>query len=385
MRIAIVGAGISGATIASLAARDGHSVTVFEKRDKVGGNCSDTNVLVGESEYGSTSTILKSDFGAHIFHTDDKIVWDYLNSFTPFYNYTLQVQAVTNVGVLPLPINLNTLSVFDRFLFEEFKEPFLSENGVSETFKQSILDRSEHPTLMEFLFNNLIKDYSEKQWGRKIEDIPASVSSRIPTRNTFDNRYFTDEFQGLPEYGYTDLIEKMLAHKSIDVLNNVKNLYKNSLENLSEQYDYVFYCGSLDKLFEFKHGNLEYRSLSWIDEVHNTSNVQGCPVLNDCTKSSHTRTVEWKHFAKKFSDDGFSIITKEFPERYIYGKNEPLYPITNEKNINIQKKYLKELFDLSPNVLPLGRMAQYRYYDMDDAIKEAFNLYETILDAKKKN
>lgn len=383
MKIAIVGAGISGATIASLGAKRGHNITVFEKRDTVGGNCSDSIITIDRGDY--KTKILKSDFGAHIFHTDDKSVWDFLNSFSPFYNYCLQVQAKTDIGILPLPINLNTINAFFNMVKSDFEEPFDSVDSVSDTFKNSILSRSpKRPALMLGLFQQLIKNYSEKQWGRSIDDIPPSVANRIPTRNTYDNRYFEDQYQGLPYFGYSHLIERMLYHQNIKLIKGVKDLHESSVKDLSKDYDYVFYCGSLDKLFGYKYGELEFRSLKWVDNVVSKNNVQGCAVLNDCTKNEHTRTVEWKHFAKNFDNSGCSLVTTEYPQDYKKGVNQPLYPISDFKNLDLQKKYVNELQNICPNVLPLGRMAQYKYYDMDDAVKEAFKLYDFIINAEKK-
>lgn len=371
MNIAIVGGGISGATLAALLSKDGHLIDVYEKRGKLGGNCSDTSVKLEGAE-----PVMRSDYGIHIFHTNKKYIWDWVNKFTILHPHILKAKALTFGGIFSLPINLNTLSsVFNYYRPDEpFREnePIVGGN-LKSRFLQKIKHKHQYP-----LFELFIKYYSEKQWGRPVEEIPASIADRIPTRNNYDDRYFTDKYQGVPTLGYTDMVNNMLNSKGISVYKD-HDVSLEELRNLSLHYDKVIFCGALDNLFDNQFGELEYRSLRWEDNVFNQSTKQGCLMLNNCTKEDkHTRTIEWKFLSEKFDKSNKTLLTKEYPEDYVKGKNEPLYPVGNYTNITKHKKYLKCLADISDNIVPLGRLAQYRYFDMDSVIEEAFKIYNEI-------
>lgn len=366
MNIAIIGGGISGATVARFMADFGHNVDVFEKRDTIGGNCSDMNV----------GGIMIQQHGAHIFHTNDSEVWNWVNRFGEFHHYIHQVQAwCTDETHSPIPINMNTMMDY-VYCIEEAKEFISSDRVPCENPKN--LEEAALDKFGKTLYNRYIKHYSEKQWGRPCTEIPPQIIDRIPLRYTFDNRYFTDKYQGIPTRGYTNLIESMLSHGNINVTMN-KEIDFDELMIMKDVYDHVIYCGALDSLFNYKFGDLEYRSLKFRYYNMDTTNAQGCSVVNLVgADTDATRTIEWRHFMKDCKED-YTALTNEYPQDYVKGENEPYYPIGSEVNNKKYNKYLEELMKISKNIIPLGRLAQYRYFDMDDAIMEALKVSSRLI------
>ncbi len=372
MKVLVIGGGISGSTTARILAENGCDVDVFERRSEIGGNCSDR----------MHNGIMISKHGAHIFHTNEKQVWDWVNKFGEFHHYTHQVQAWCNDEIhSPLPINMNTMMDYVDSISEakDFIEGDRVVCPIPMNLEEACLDK-----FGKTLYNRYIKHYSEKQWGRPCTEIPPSIINRIPLRFTFDNRYFTDKYQGIPTLGYSNLIESMLAHSKITTYVD-KNVDLDDLKILNDVYDSIVYCGALDELFEYKHGELEYRSLKFKYYGSDTVNLQGCAVVNHVGyNTSSTRSIEWRHFMKECKED-YTMMTTETPQDYKRGENEPYYPIGSEVNIKKYNKYYKDLLELSNNILPLGRMAQYKYLDMDKAVLEAMKVSDRLLTKKHKS
>ncbi len=357
----IVGSGLFGATFANLAKRDGKKVLVIEKRNHLGGN-----IYTEEIE-----GINVHKYGAHIFHTDYKDVWDYVNSFVEFNRYTNSPIARIGNEVYNMPFNMNTFSkiwndVFTpkdalRHINEERKE-IIGEPKNLEEQAISLVGRT--------IYEKLVKGYTEKQWNRDCKNLPVFIIKRLPVRLTYDNNYFDDKYQGIPIGGYTKLIEKML--EGIEVKLNTNYLdnkdYYNSLGNT------IVYTGALDEYFDYCLGKLEWRSLRFETKVLVEENHQGNAVINYTGHEvEYTRVIEHKHFEFDTTSPK-TIITYEYPEDYQEGM-EKYYTVNDEKNNELANKY-KELAQKEENVIFGGRLAEYQYYDMNDVIKKAMEIYK---------
>ena len=353
----IIGAGLAGATAANILHNKGYKVIVIDKRNHIGGNCYCENI----------EDINIHTYGAHIFHTNNKEVWDYVNSFVIFNNYTHQVIANYKGELYNLPFNMNTfIKIFNVRTPDEVLSKINSECVI----------RPEYNNLEEWVLGNvgntiyekLIKHYTEKQWQKKCCELPTDIIKRLPLRMTFNNNYFNDKYQGIPKNGYNELFKRMLD--GIDVILDTD--YFDDREFFNNIADKIIYTGPIDKYFNYCFGKLDYRSLRFETEVVNTPNYQGCSVMNYTDKTPYTRIIEHKHFETLSDNDIYkntrSVITKEYPDSYIEGTNEPYYPVHTKENIDIYNKY-KELSDKENKVLFIGRLAEYKYYDMDDTIE----------------
>lgn len=357
----IVGSGLFGAIFAHEMTQKGKKCLVLERRDHIAGN------IYTEEQEG----IQVHKYGAHIFHTSNKKVWDYVNSFVEFNRYTNTPIANYKGELYNLPFNMNTF-----YQLWGVKTPSEAKAKIEEQ-KSEYQHITEPKNLEEQalilggkdIYEKLIKGYTEKQWGRPATEIPAFIIRRLPFRFTFDNNYFNDLYQGVPIGGYTLLIEKML--EGIEVKLNTDYLKdKEYWNSLAEK---VVYTGKIDEFFDLKFGSLDYRSLRFETEVLDIENYQGNAVVNYTEREiPYTRIIEHKHF--EFGNQPKTIITKEYPEDMSEGK-EAYYPINDDKNQEIYQKY-KSLADEEENVIFGGRLAEYKYYDMHQVVEKALDVVE---------
>jgi len=357
----IVGAGLSGSVFAHEAKKRGYRCLVIDKRPHLGGN------VYCEQIAG----INVHQYGPHIFHTDNKEVWDYVNSFIEFNRFTNSPLACINGKMYNLPFNLNTF-----YQLWGVRTPSEAKDKIEEQRKRfahisspSNLEEQALKLCGEDIYQLLIKGYTEKQWGCKCTELPASIIKRLPFRFTFDNNYFNDRYQGVPIGGYNKLISKLLD--GIEVRLGVDYIHDRT--ELNQIADNIFYTGCIDEYFDHSLGHLEYRSLRFEHTLLEIDNYQGNAVVNFTDRSvPHTRVIEHKHL--EFGKQPNTIITHEYPNAYKYGE-EPYYPINNQKNNELYEKY-KSLARKQSNVIFCGRLAEYKYYDMDDVIENVLSLWK---------
>ena len=366
----IVGSGLYGATFAHMAAKSGKKCFVIDKRDHLGGNvyCEDVN------------GINVHKYGAHIFHTNSKRVWDFVNSIVEFNRYTNSPIANYKGRLYNLPFNMNTFyqmwgvttpAEAEKIINQQKAEAFesLKASGVDEPRN---LEEQALLLVGTDIYERLIKEYTEKQWGRKCTELPSFIIKRLPVRLVFDNNYFNDKYQGIPVGGYNKLIDGLL--EGIEVRTNVN--YFDDRQHWDSVADKIVYTGMIDEFFDFRFGNLEYRTVNFEHEVHPVANYQGNAVVNYTEASiPYTRIIEHKHF-EQFGDEVYrnqtTVISKEYSTEWKPGM-EPYYPVNDERNSQLYAKY-KELADKEKNVLFGGRLAQYKYYDMAPVIEQVLNL-----------
>lgn len=356
----IVGAGLFGATVANRLHQSGKKVLVIDKRDHIAGNVY-TEIIEG---------IPVHKYGAHIFHTDYKDVWDYVNSFIEFNRFTNSPIAIYKNKLYNLPFNMNTFSKLweDVVTPEDAKKHIDSEKNQLNGITPKNLEEQAISLVGRTIYETLIKGYTEKQWNRKCTELPAFIIKRLPVRFTYDNNYFNDKYQGIPIGGYTKLVEKMLNGVEINLgCDYIKN--RNYYNNLAEK---IIYSGMIDEYFGFKFGRLEYRSLKFDTKIYPTENYQGNAVINytDITPL-YTRVIEHRHFDDTIVSNS-TIVTYEYPEDWTPEK-EAYYAINDEKNNQLAEKY-RQLAKKEKNVIFGGRLAEYKYYDMDDVIKRALEI-----------
>ena len=362
--IVIIGAGISGSVLAERYSNIGKKVLILEKRDHIGGNCYD---------YLDENGILISKYGAHLFHTEMKEVWDYVNRFAEWYPWEHKVLAKVDDSLVPIPVNINTVNkLFGlNISTEEEMKAWLEQNRLPikdpKNGKEAVLDKVG-PVLYEKMFRH----YTKKQWDKYPEELNASVLNRIPVRTNKDDRYFSDKYQALPKGGYTKIFENMLAHPNIRVELNTD--YFDVMDSL-EGYTKLFYTGPIDRFFEFKHSletKLEYRSINFVSETVDSEYFQSNSVVNyPGMEVEFTRIVEYKHFGNQKSSK--TTIVKE----YTTDDGDPYYPVLNEKNLAIYKKYQEEAAKVK-DVYFVGRLANYKYFNMDQAFKNALDLFYNL-------
>lgn len=364
--IVIIGAGISGAVLAERYASIGKKVLIIEKRDHIAGNCYD---------YVDENGILCSKYGAHLFHTNFEDVWQYVNRFSKWYEWEHKVIAKVDDKLVPIPVNITTVnSLFGLSLAtEEEMTRWLEENRIPiespKDGREAVLNK-----VGSELYEKMFRHYTKKQWDKYPEELHASVLERIPVRNNFDDRYFSDKYQALPTGGYTQLFENILDHENITVLLNTD--FFDIREDLSG-YDKLFYTGPIDRFFDFKHSldeKLEYRSINFVPETVDTEFFQENSVVNyPGTEVGFTRIIEYKHFGNQKSDK--TTIVREFT----VDEGEPYYPVPNTRNQEIYAKYKAEADKLT-DVFFVGRLANYKYFNMDQAFKNALDLFNSLED-----
>ena len=363
----IVGAGPFGATFAHEAALRGKRCLVIERRSHLGGN------LYTHQENG----INVHDYGARIFHTDKKPVWDYVNQFTEFNGYINQVIANYKGDLYNLPFNMNTFYQMWRVKTPAEAQAKIAEQreaaGITGTPKN--LEEQAISLIGTDIYEKLIKGYTEKQWGRKATELPSFIIRRLPTRFTFDNNYFNHRYQGVPVAGYTGIFEKMLNHDLIDV--RLETDFFSDKETYLAEFPRIVYTGMIDQFFGYKFGELEYRSVRFESELLATDNAQGNAVINYTdAETPYTRVMEWRHFDQN-GDDDVTVLTREYPQDWDCQK-EAYYPVNDEKNSTLFKQYRDEAKKYE-KVIMGGRLGNYQYYDMDqvfyaalEAVKQEF-------------
>lgn len=357
----IVGAGLFGAVFAHEAKQSGKRCLVIDKRNHTGGNiyCEDID------------GIHVHKYGAHIFHTDNKKIWDYVHSFVAFNRYTNSPLACFENKLYNLPFNMNTF-----YQLWGVKTPIEAKAKIAE--ECAAYDAIGEPDNLEEqalrlcgkdIYEKLIKGYTEKQWGRRATELPPFIIRRIPFRFTYDNNYFNDTYQGIPEGGYNRLIDALL--EGIEVQLNTD--FFQDKEKWKSVADKMLFTGCIDEFFGYRYGHLEYRSLRFEERRLETDNFQGNAVINYTEREvPYTRIIEHKHF--EYGNQPHTVITYEYPDNYQPGK-EAYYPVNDERNNKLYQAY-RELAQQYPNILFGGRLAQYTYADMDDTITSAFALWE---------
>lgn len=356
----VVGSGLFGATFAHEAAKRGHKVHVIEKRDHIAGNIY-TKEIDG---------IQVHQYGAHIFHTSNKEVWNYVNQFAEFNRYTNSPIANYHGEIYNLPFNMNTFNKLWGVITPAEAEAKINEQrAVLKGKKPENLEEQAISLVGTDIYHKLVKEYTEKQWGRDAKDLPPFIIKRLPVRFIYDNNYFNDDYQGIPIGGYTQIIEKLLADDKISVELNTDFFDKR--DEYLRDYDLIIFTGMIDKFFDYRLGELEYRSLRFETEELNVDNYQGNAVVNYTDKETpYTRIIEHKHFEFGKGDKNKTIITREYPATWHRG-DEPYYPINDSKNNALYKQYVELAQKEAQNVVFGGRLGQYRYYNMDQVIAAA--------------
>ena len=367
----IAGAGLFGAVFAHEMHKQGRKVLVVEKRDHIAGNIYTEKVM----------GINVHRYGAHIFHTSDEEVWNYVNQYARFNHYVNSPVAVYRDELYNLPFNMNTFSrMWNIKTPKEAKEIIAKQTGEFAGITPQNLEEQALQLAGRDVYEKLVKGYTEKQWGRDCKDLPAFIIRRLPLRFTYDNNYFNDRFQGIPEGGYTQIVEKLL--EDIPVLTGVSlQEYQtaNATRTADEQdnWDRLLYTGMIDEYYHYRLGTLEYRSLRFeTEELPEEDNYQGNAVVNYTEREvPYTRIIEHKHF--EFQTGEGTVITREYPATWKKG-DEPYYPINDEKNGALYAQYA-ELAKKEANVLFGGRLGQYKYYDMDKVIRSALDMVKEEL------
>ena len=381
----VVGAGLFGAVFARQMKDKGRKVLVIDRRDHIGGN------VYTENRMG----INVHKYGAHIFHTSDKEVWDYVNEFAEFNNYINSPVAVYKDELYNLPFNMNTFSKMwgirtpdeakeiINAQAEKEKERIKSEKGTSE-FEAENLEEQALSLAGRDIYEKLVQGYTEKQWGRDCKELPAFIIKRLPMRFIYDNNYFNDRYQGIPIGVYTALVDRIL--KGIEVKKSTDYYDYMKLENGlpvkpfeskdGDSFDKIIFTGMIDEFFGYKLGTLEYRSLRFeTQDLPEVDNYQGNAVVNYTEREvPFTRIIEHKHF--EYGTGKGTIITREYPADWKHG-DEPYYPMNDTKNNELYAKY-KELADDFSDVYFGGRLGQYKYYNMDQIIREALDMSRSV-------
>ena len=362
----VVGAGLFGAVFAHEAALKGKKVKVIEKRNHIAGN------IYTREEEG----IQVHQYGAHIFHTSDKEIWDYVNQFAEFNRYTNSPVANYKGEIYNLPFNMNTFNkLWGVVTPAEAQAKIEEQRAVLNGKTPENLEEQAISLVGTDIYEKLIKDYTEKQWGKPTTELPAFIIRRLPVRLTYDNNYFNDTYQGIPIGGYTQIVEKMLDHENIDVETNV-DFFSNKEQYLKD-FPKIVFTGMIDEFFDYKLGELEYRSLRFENETLDMENYQGNAVVNYTDADTpYTHIIEHKHF--EFGNQAKTIITKEHSKTWEKG-DDPYYPVNNDRNNHLYKSY-KKLADEQGNVIFGGRLGHYRYYDMHQIIGAALQCVRNELD-----
>lgn len=362
----IVGAGLFGAVFAHEAKEAGKTCLVIDKRNHIAGNIYTDKV----------KDIDVHQYGAHIFHTSNETVWNYVNRFAKFNRYTNSPVANYKGEIYNMPFNMNTFNKLwgvvtpreAQAKIEEQKAAYHVENPQN-------LEEQAISLIGPDVYTKLVKGYTEKQWGKRATELPSFIIKRLPVRFTYDNNYFNDDYQGIPVEGYTKMIERMLDGVEVKL---EEDFLKNR-EAFMEQADKIVYTGMIDEYYNYCYGELEYRSLNFETEVlEGVENYQGNAVVNYTEyEVPYTRIIEHKHFTYGTQPD--TVITREYPKTWSKG-DEPYYPMNDEKNLNLYEKYT-ELAAKEGNVIFGGRLGMYKYYDMDDTIEAALNCAHAELNA----
>ncbi len=357
----IVGAGLFGAVFAHEAKKAGKKCLVIDKRGHIGGN-----IYTREVE-----GIQVHEYGAHIFHTSNKEVWQYVNQFAEFNRYTNSPVANYKGEIYNMPFNMNTFhKLWGVVTPREARERIEQQKREYSVEEPKNLEEQAISLVGPDVYHRLVKGYTEKQWGKRATDLPAFIIKRLPVRFTYDNNYFNDDYQGIPIGGYTRMIEHMLAGTEI----RLNEDFLSKREEYKDLADTVVYTGMIDEYFDYCYGELEYRSLRFETEVLEEENYQGNAVVNYTEyEVPYTRIIEHKHF--EYGTQPKTVITREYPKSWSKG-DEPYYPMNDEKNASLYEKY-HALAMQEGDVIFGGRLGQYKYYDMDDTIEAALEIWKS--------
>ena len=360
----IVGAGLFGATAAHVLTRRGKRCLVIDKRPHIGGNVYTENV----------NGVNVHKYGAHIFHTSNKDVWDFVNSFIEFNRYTNSPVANYKGKLYNLPFNMNTFyQMWGVTTPEQAAAKIEEQRRESGIINPRNLEEQAISLIGKDIYYTPVKDYTEKQWGRKATELPAFIIRRLPVRFTFDNNYFNDKYQGIPIGGYTKLVEKLLGEIEVKLDTD----YFENRKYFDSIADKVIYTGEIDRYFDYRFGHLEYRTVSFETELlEGVANYQGNAVVNYTdAETPYTRIIEHKHF--EFGNQPDTVISKEYSKEWKPG-DEPYYPVNDERNGALYTRY-KTLVDNQEKVIFGGRLAEYKYYDMHQVIENALRLVDSLV------
>ena len=380
MEALIIGCGFAGATVARKLAEQGIKVRMIERRNHIGGNCYDCN-----DEHG----ILIHQYGPHIFHTYSKEVYDFLSQYTKWYDYSHEVVGNVYDKIIPIPFNLNTLNiVFGEEKGNALKKELVDTYGMEARVPILELQKSESEGIREvaeYVYQNIFLKYTMKQWEQKPEEVDQSVTARVPVLISYDNRYFQDTYQGMPEAGYTVLFENLLNHENIQIELGVdaKDVLTFDFENQKILVDGnefngpIVFTGAIDELFDCKLGQLPYRSLDFKFEHYDQEFYQSKGVVNYTVSEDYTRITEFKYLTGQVADT--TTIIKEYPKKYTDPKTQvPYYAILSDENKQLHQKYV-DLVKPFNNFYLLGRLAQYKYYNIDGIVLEALKFIGELL------
>jgi UDP-galactopyranose mutase len=378
----IIGAGIAGSVIArELAQKGSQKVLVIDKKNHIGGNCYDVI-----DEHG----VLIHQYGPHIFHTNKTHVYEYLSEFTSWHTFDHEVVANVHGKLIPIPFNLNTLhEVYDESKAKELEEKLIQEYGIDSRVPILKLRENEDKDIQgiaDYVYENIFLKYTMKQWGQKPEEIDPQVTGRVPVVISYDNRYFGDQYQGMPKDGYTKMFENMLNHPNITVLldtdsKDILEFKEDAVWFENRPFDgNVIYTGAIDEFFNYEYGPLPYRSLNFSFENYKIEDYQNHSVVNYTVSEDYTRITEFKHLTGQKINS--TTIVKEYPTAYTCENNQiPYYAINNEENNALYERYAKRA--AKSHCYLLGRLAEYKYYNMDDMVDKALCLSKEILDKRK--
>ncbi len=359
----IVGAGFAGSVLAERLAEGSHkTVLICDKRPHIGGNAYD---------HYNDAGILVHKYGPHIFHTNSREVFEYLSRFTAWRPYQHRVRASVDGQIVPIPINLDTINTLyglnlTSFEVEDFFKKVAEPREQIRTSEDVVINRVGRE-----LYEKFFRNYTRKQWGLDPSELDASVTSRVPTRTNRDDRYFTDTYQAMPLHGYTHMFENMLNHPNIKLLLNCD--YREVEKEIP--FREMIYTGPVDSFFDYVYGKLPYRSLDFKHETHDTPVYQSAPVVNYPNEQLYTRITEFKYLTGQ--EHNKTSVVYEFPR----AEGDPYYPVPRKENADLYVKY-KELADARPDVHFVGRLATYKYYNMDQIVAQALTVYAKIISAK---
>ena len=379
--VIVVGSGFAGSVLARKFAMDGKKVLVIEKRNHIGGNMYEETLKNG---------VRVHKYGPHIFHTNSKKVFDFLKKYSDWFFYEHRVLGKIDGNLVPIPFNFKSLEIlFDSVTANKIKNKLLKK--YPNQSKVSILDLINDKDLVikkfgQYVYDKVFVNYTAKQWNIPIEDVDTSVINRVPVILGYDDRYFQDKYQFMPKDGYTKLFENLLDDKNITVKLgcNAKDVLKIDTDNKKIYFDshlyegIVIYSGALDDLLDYKFGELPYRSLDMVFENYDYNYFQSSSVVNYPNEEKFTRITEFKYLSNQLLDNTTTIL-KEYPLEYNHRfvKSDPYYAILNDKNISLYQRYYDEISDIS-NLYLCGRLAEYKYYNMDAVILRALDVYNKI-------
>lgn len=362
--ILIVGAGLSGSILAErIATQLNKKVLIIDKRNHIAGNIYD---------FIDKNGVMVHQYGPHAFHTNDKEVWNYLSQFTKWHPYEHRVRVMIKGVEATLPFNLNTIEeLFPKEEAIKYKEALISTFGYNKKIPILKLLETSNKTLQflgQYVYDNIYVGYTSKQWGVKPELLDSAVTARVPIYISYDNRYFQDIYQAIPKNGYTTMIKNMLAHENISL--KLNTLFED-INKLS--FEKIIFTGMIDEYYKYRFGKLPYRSLFFDFQSLSKPYYQSLAQINYPNEHRFTRITEFKHFLNQKTDN--TTIAKEYPQSYIEGENEPYYPIPSTNNHALYEKY-EQLTALEKNTLFVGRLANYKYINMDEAVKNALDIFK---------